>query len=219
MMMRESGIVNRYKKLELQESMARFHQYPLACKELSSIIRLAFSKLPKFLQHLIFDDVVFAFRTLPLMEASSAVEAANLLLQAAESVLPKQKKGMAAKEFKLAMVAHKRRWKARKHGEGTTQLPEDVLIHIFSFLDLRSLVAAASVSRSWNLATSDNRLWQLQHSIYFADSDTLYEIKILQTQTGHAETKLIYVQSDVNRVDFDWREAFKRDCKGNFSSF
>lgn len=75
------------------------------------------------------------------------------------------------------------------------------------------------ICRSWNLAASDNRLWQLQHSIFFADSDTLYEIKILQTQTGHAETKLIYVQSDVNRVDFDWREAFKRDCKGNFSSF
>lgn len=53
------------------------------------------------------------------MEASSAVEAANLLLQAAESVLPKQKKGMAGKEFKLAMVAHKRRWKARKQGEGS----------------------------------------------------------------------------------------------------
>lgn len=53
------------------------------------------------------------------MEASSAVEAANLLLQAADSVLPKQKKGMAAKEFKLAMVAHKRRWKGMQQGEGS----------------------------------------------------------------------------------------------------
>ncbi|XP_074346306.1 F-box protein At5g52880-like isoform X2 [Apium graveolens] len=66
---------------------------------------------------------------------------------------------------------------------GTIQLPGDVLIHIFSFLYLRSLVVAVSVNRSWNLAASDNRLWQLQHSIYFVDSDTLYEIKILQAQT------------------------------------
>ncbi|KAK1366543.1 F-box domain containing protein [Heracleum sosnowskyi] len=218
--MREgTGMLSRYKTLGFRDSILKIHQYASACKELSSIIRFSFPKLPKFLQHLLFDDVVFAFRTLPLMEASSAVEAANLLLQAAESVLPKQKRGMAGKEFRLAMVAHKRRWKARQQGEGEgmSQLPEDVLMHIFSFLDLRSLVAAASVSRSWNLATSDNKLWQLQYSIFFADSDNLYEIKILQPQTGQAETKLIYVQTDVTRVGFNWREAFKRDFKGFFS--
>lgn len=216
--MREgTGILNRYKTLGLRESISKSHQYALACKELSSIISLAFPKLPKFLQHLIFDDVVFAFRTLPLMEASSAVEAANLLLQAAESVLPKQKRGMAGKEFRLAIVAHKRRWKARQQGEGMDQLPQDVLMHIFSFLDLRSLVAAASVSRSWNVAASDNKLWQSQYFIFFADSDNLYEIKILQPQTGQAETTLIYVQTDVTRVGFNWREAFKRDFKGFFS--
>lgn len=59
--------------------------------------------------------MVFLYR----MEASSAVEAANLLLQATESALPKQKRGMAGKEFKHAMVAHKRRWKARQQGEGS----------------------------------------------------------------------------------------------------
>lgn len=74
------------------------------------------------------------------------------------------------------------------------------------------------ICRSWNVAASDNKLWQSQHSIFFADSDNLYEIKILQTQTGQAETKLIYVQSDVNRVGFDWREVFKRDYKGKYTS-
>ncbi|KAL1813769.1 hypothetical protein ACET3Z_023834 [Daucus carota] len=210
-------VSDRYKSLKLRESMGKSHQYSVACKELSSILRLAYSKLPKSVQRLLFDDVVFAFRTLPLMEASSAVEAANLLLQAADSVLPKQKKGMAAKEFKLAMVAHKRRWKGMQQGEGMAQLPEDVLLHIFSYLDLRSLVSAASVSRSWNVAARDNKLWQLQYSIFFADSDNLYEIKILQTKTRQAETKLIYVQTDVTRAGFSWREAFKKDYKGYFS--
>lgn len=216
-MMRDgTQVEDRYKKLGLRESIGKIYQYALACKELSSILRLAFHKLTKSLQHLILDDVVFAFRTLPQMEASSAVEAANLLLQAAESAaLPKQKRAMAVKEFKHAMVAHKRRWKSRQQGEGMSQLPQDVLMIIFSFLDLRSLVAAASVSRSWSVEASDNKLWQLQYSIFFAGFDNHDEIKVLRT--GQAETKHICIQSDVTRASIDWREAFKRDYKGIFS--
>lgn len=58
-------------------------------------------------------------------------------------------------------------------------------------------------------------------SILFADFDNLYRIKILQTQTRHAETKvrkLIYVRTDVTRAGYNWSEAFKRDYKGRFSS-
>lgn len=56
------------------------------------------------------------------MQTKSAIEAANLLLQAAEAALPKQKRALAAKEFKHAMVAHKRRWKVRQEGEGNISL-------------------------------------------------------------------------------------------------
>ena len=43
--------------------------------------------------------------------------AANELLQAAEAALPKQKRALAVAEFKQAVVANKRRWKAPKDEE------------------------------------------------------------------------------------------------------
>lgn len=206
----------RYKKLGLRESIGRIYQYALACKELSLILSLSFSKLPKNLQFLIFDDTLTAFRTLPEMQTKSAIEAANLLLQASEAALPMQKRALAAKEFKHAMVAHKRRWKVRQEGEGISQLPQDVLVHIFSFLDLRSFVSAALVCRSWNGATGDNNLWQLQYFIFFADSSNHSEVKILQS--GQVEKKCTHLQDDVvTRVGIDWREAFKRAYEGIFS--
>lgn len=183
----------RYKKLGLRESIGRIYQYALACKELSLILSLSFSKLPKNLQFLIFDDTLTAFRTLPEMQTKSAIEAANLLLQASEAALPMQKRALAAKEFKHAMVAHKRRWKVRQEGEGISQLPQDVLVHIFSFLDLRSFVSAALVCRSWNGAT---------------DHGTGQQV----------EKKCTHLQDDVvTRVGIDWREAFKRAYEGIFS--
>ncbi|KAL2324583.1 hypothetical protein Fmac_023641 [Flemingia macrophylla] len=47
-------------------------------------------------------------------KSQSSVSAAHVLLQSVEAVLPKQKKNVAVKEFKNAMIAHKRRCKA--HG-------------------------------------------------------------------------------------------------------
>jgi hypothetical protein len=46
------------------------------------------------------------------MWTNNAVSAAHLLVQSAEATLPKQKKNVATKEFKQAMVASKRRGKA-----------------------------------------------------------------------------------------------------------
>ncbi|KAL5984741.1 hypothetical protein ACLOJK_041363 [Asimina triloba] len=55
-----------------------------------------------------------AFRLLPLMDANHGVSVANLLLQAAEATLPKQKRALAVTEFKHAVVAHKRRPKPQQ---------------------------------------------------------------------------------------------------------
>lgn len=52
------------------------------------------------------------------MQTQTAISAANVLLQKAESVFPKQKKVLAVTEFKHAMVSSKRRSKAQQEEEG-----------------------------------------------------------------------------------------------------
>lgn len=52
------------------------------------------------------------------MQTQNAVSAANLLLQSAEAVLPRQRRTQAVTEFKHAKVAHKRRSKTRQEVEG-----------------------------------------------------------------------------------------------------
>lgn len=52
------------------------------------------------------------------MKTRSAVLAAHVLLQSVEATLPKQKKNLAVTEYKNAMIAHKRRAKARQEENG-----------------------------------------------------------------------------------------------------
>lgn len=56
------------------------------------------------------------------MQTQNAVAAANLLLQSAEAVLPRQRRTQAVTEFKHAKVAHKRRSKTRQEVEGIISL-------------------------------------------------------------------------------------------------
>ncbi|KAM7504819.1 hypothetical protein LguiB_003723 [Lonicera macranthoides] len=211
-----AGPRDRYEKLGLTESLSRIYRYPLACKELAFILRLAYSKLPKNLQSLIFQDTLTAFRLLPEMQTQTAVSAVNFLLQGAEAALPKQKRSLAVKEFKHAMVAHKRRCKSQKEEEGIAQLPQDVLAHIFSFLDLQSLVSAAIVCQSWNASAGDNNLWQSQYVIFFGHSDNYSKIKFLQSELDENE-KNSHLRKDAIAIDsIDWRYAFKRAYEVRF---
>lgn len=52
------------------------------------------------------------------MQTHSVVSAANSLAQAAEAKLPKQKKSLAAAEFKHAKIAQKRQSKMQQEGRG-----------------------------------------------------------------------------------------------------
>ncbi|CAL5323256.1 unnamed protein product [Camellia sinensis] len=238
--------LERYEKLGIGESLPRIYQYPLACREISIILRGAYSKLPKNLQSLVFQHTLTAFRLLPLLEVmgssvgaatlcimgssvgaatlctipkpmqtQNAVSAANLLIQSAEAVLPKQKKVLAVTEFKHAKVAHKRRCKDRQE-EGSIQLPQDVVVHIFSFLDLQSLLSAASVCWLWNSAASDNHLWHLQHVMYFGDSNNCSKGRGLQKYGILENDEHMQLQMEVNAGNnTDWRDTFKKACKGN----
>ncbi|ESQ43221.1 hypothetical protein EUTSA_v10014697mg [Eutrema salsugineum] len=129
------------------------------------------------------------------MKTSAAVSAANLLLKSVEAVLPKQKKNLAIVEFKKTKVALKRRSKSHEEDIDLPSLPQDILIHIFSFLDVSSLLSSSQVSRSWNQATCEDSLWRLQYDIHF----------------NHKA--LIRIQSGVS-----WREAFKNAYIGDNSS-
>ncbi|KAK9914362.1 hypothetical protein M0R45_038145 [Rubus argutus] len=203
-----SKLLERYQKLALKESLDSIHRYPLVCKELSLILRGAYSKLPKNLRSLIFQDTLTAFRFVPGMQTRSAVSAAHLLLQSVEATLPKQKKNLAVTEYKNSMVAHKRRTKARQEEHGSTHLPQDVLVHVFSFLDFQSLVSVGLVCWPWNFAASENRLWQSQYATFFRDSYNDLSVKKQHTSR----------QVEDEGYTLFWRKAFKRAYKGMSSS-
>ncbi|KAK8521246.1 hypothetical protein V6N13_077365 [Hibiscus sabdariffa] len=198
-----SNSTERYQKLCIEESVPRMYRYPIACEELSFIIRGAYSKLPKHLQSLIFQHTLAAIRLLPEMQTGSAVAAAHLLLQSAEAAFPKQKKSLVVTEFKQAKVAHKRRSKAHREEKGPAQLPQDVLVHIFRLLDLQSLISAGLVCWSWNFAANDNQLWELQYTIFFSRS------------VNEGRTSL--EENVISRTNIDWKETFKRAYKGTRS--
>ncbi|XVF53497.1 hypothetical protein PTKIN_Ptkin05aG0103900 [Pterospermum kingtungense] len=206
-----SNPTERYRKLGLGESLPTIFRYPIACKELSFILRGAYAKLRKNLQSLIFQDTLSAFRLLPQMQTSGAVAAAHLLLQSAEAALPKQKKSLVVTEFKHAKVAHKRRSKAHKEEKGSAQLPQDVLLHIFSLLDLQSLISVALVCWSWNLAANDNNLWKLQYTAVFGRSGNYSRTKKMQ---WNGRSQKVYCklleENVVSQTHIDWKETFKR---------
>ncbi|KAJ4955865.1 hypothetical protein NE237_012648 [Protea cynaroides] len=213
------GAIERYLKLGLPELLSRVYDYPVACHELSFILRGAYSKVPKNLQALIFQDTLVAFRFLPQVQTRRGISAANLLLQAAEVALPKQKRSLAVAEFKHAVVAHKRRCKSQKVGEGSSQLPQDLVVQIFSFLDMRSLVAAGLVCWLWNLAANDNELWQSQYVLHFGNPENCSE---LQGQIGkpiqEKVNTVLHEEKDLDSMAFlNWKEAFKGAYIGNSS--
>ncbi|GJT93237.1 F-box protein isoform X1 [Tanacetum coccineum] len=208
---------NRYRKLTIEDSLNRICHYPSACRELASIIKQSYSKLPKTSQSLLFQDTLIAIRLLPRMQTQTAVSAANALIQSVESALPKQKKVQAVTEFKKAMIAHKRGSKARQNEQDLVELPQDVIVHIFSFLDLHSLVSALQVCRSWNAASTDNHLWQLMYTVFYNtshDFDKTY--KLYGGLTEEAKSKLSQGNIVCNN-SLDWRTTFKKAYDG-FSS-
>ncbi|KAM3729929.1 hypothetical protein ACB098_12G048200 [Castanea mollissima] len=214
----EKKALGRYEELGMKESLHKMYQYPIACKELSFILRLAYNQLPKVLQSLIFQDTLTAFRLLPQMQTCTAASAAHLLYQSAEAALPKQKRNLAITEFKHAMVAHKRRQKACQEERGSAQLPLDVLVHIFSFLDVQSVVSVGLVCWSWNIAASDNHLWQLQYASVFGDSENCLNIKKHQSGRPVEDEEYRHLQEAMTtRTSIDWRGAFIRAYIGNAS--
>ncbi|KAL8153446.1 hypothetical protein V2J09_011206 [Rumex salicifolius] len=204
------GKLERYVKIGFRASFSISYRYPIACEELSSIIRLFYSTLPKPLHSILFQDALFAFHLLPEMQTQSAVSAAYKLIQSIEAALPKQKKVMAVKEFKQAMVAHKRRKKCQQEDRELVELPQDILLHLFSFLDMQSLVSAGMVCRSWNAAASDNCLWQAHFFTYFEDKDTECRDKFHVSSMHMTDLKHSAPTDAADRSLYNFKNAFRR---------
>ncbi|BAT94268.1 F-box protein [Vigna angularis] len=203
----------RYQKLGLRESLQKCYRYSIACKELSFILREAFHQIPKSLQSIIFEDTLFAFRLLPEIETKSAVSAVHFLLQSVEAALPNRKKNVAVTEFKHAMVSHKRRSKAQLIEKASLQLPQDILVHVFSFLDMKSLVSAGLVCWSWNIAANDNHLWQMQHVVLFGN-----DAKLKHTKPVEGKNYSLLQGTVDNRLITNWKDRVKGAYTGALSS-
>ncbi|KAJ1385388.1 F-box-like domain superfamily [Sesbania bispinosa] len=146
------------------------------------------------------------------IQTQSAVSAVHFLLQSVEAALPKQKRNMAVTEFKHAMVAHKRRCKAHQVEKGSFQLPQDILVHIFSFLDMQSLVSVVLVCWSWNLAANDNRLWELQYVVLFGSAAKQQSMRLVEDRNN----RLLQKPEDTRTIT-DWKEAVKGAYTGALS--
>ncbi|CAI9092331.1 OLC1v1027532C1 [Oldenlandia corymbosa var. corymbosa] len=188
----------RYEELRIRESLNTRSYYPAACKELGYILRNAYSKAPKILQSLIFEDTIAGFRLLPVMSTQAAMSSANVLLQNAEFALPKQKKILAVTACKQAMVTCKRQGKSQQEEEGALEFPEDILIHIFSFLDMQSLVSAGMVSRLWCKAASDDHLWESLYVKFFGFSNDRTSMK--RNASRREEFKSVYGRPSYKNV-------------------
>ncbi|KAK7391310.1 hypothetical protein VNO78_19724 [Psophocarpus tetragonolobus] len=210
--MSSSGVLERYEKLGLRESLRKTYRYPIACRELSFILRDAFHQFPKNLQSTIFQDTLSAFRLLPEIQTQSAVSAIHFLLQSVEAALPKQKKSVAVAEFKHAMVAHKRRCKVHQVEKGSLQLPQDILVHIFSFLDMKSLVSVGLVCWSWNIAANDNHLWEMQYVALYGNCAKSKPAKLVEGKNY----RLLQETIDT-RIINNWKEVVKGSYTGALS--
>ncbi|KQK05290.1 F-box protein At5g52880 isoform X1 [Brachypodium distachyon] len=205
----ENGIVKRYKEMGIAAALSRPWDYPTACRELAELLRHGYAGLPKAAKALVASDVLTAFRLLPDVHTGYALPAANGLLQAVEVSLPKQKKSQAISEFKCSVVAHKRRARVQQE-PGPPHIPHDVLVHIFSFLDMRSLVAAGLVCWSWNSSANDNQLWKMNYSIFFSICDV--SSNSIPVSSGVQNSDGLLVQNSTDPVSGDsslnWKEVF-----------
>ncbi|KAL9265082.1 F-box protein-like protein [Drosera capensis] len=206
----EKRSLERYEKLKLRSALGFPHLYPFACREIAYILTEVYSKLSKNLQAVILDDAVAAFRLLPQMQMKNAVSAATSLNRSAEAALPKQKRALAAKEFKQGKVANKRRSKVSNFNSGSFELPRDVLIQVFGLLDMKSLVSAGSVCRLWNEVAGENLLWQSHYRFYFGEfkSSVENEGRFDGTVDSCGEQEPV---KDVYAAEscLHWKEAFR----------
>ncbi|XP_024518644.1 F-box protein At5g52880-like [Selaginella moellendorffii] len=204
----------RYSSLRLGEALNRRCDYARACKELAVLLKQAYGIAPKSLQAALFQDLLAAFRILQDHPWCSAGDfsAASALLQASDSVLPKHKKGLAAGEFRKAAISLQRSSKNQSELDESCQLPVDVLVHVFSFLDPISLATAGCVCRSWNSEYKDANLWQKLFTVVLENTsfDPTRVLQLAGFELGDDDSSTPLRVKDVSIQKIGcWKKAFE----------
>ncbi|KFH70773.1 hypothetical protein MVEG_03621 [Podila verticillata NRRL 6337] len=100
-------------------------------------------------------------------------------------------------------------------------LPYELTVHLLSFLDARSLVNVALVSKAWNRFASENAVWK---KLYFANGWTVNQEMIAwymrssvyqDTTSTHEQSRTGFSISHGKRkiVDLDMSDARERECE------
>ncbi|KAL2629400.1 hypothetical protein R1flu_014086 [Riccia fluitans] len=207
-------MLSRYRELHLDAALYRRYDYPEACRELHSLLRQVYLKVPKTVQLLMYNDILTAFRLLAGLDTSDQLLAASLLVQAAETVLPRQRRSAAVVEYKQAAVAFHRR--AKRHDSEPVEFPlsADLLVHIFGFLDARSLVMASAVSRTWYEASTDDGLWRAHYLSLFVRQASPSPLESSEMKRGGCWRKAFEIarQGRSSRL-FSSNRAYCMKCK------
>ena len=96
--------------------------------------------------------------------------------------------------------------------------PEHVDTHNLTWWDFLKFDFPRSINsfgcfmwRSWNIAASDNHLWQLQYASVFGDSENCLNIKEHQSGRLVEDEEYRHLQEAMTtRTSIDWRGAFIR---------
>lgn len=196
----------RYQSLQLHDAISRRRDYVEACNELQGILKAVYVGAAKPFQALLYEDVVHAFRTLPGLDDSQHLGAAKLLLHTVEDIFPKQRRAAAAHEYKIAVIAWHRQYKTPEALPEYLQLSGDTLLHVFEFLDARSLAIASAVCRAWNVAATDDTLWRTQFLSLYGTSN-----RLMRTDQDDKKDQALHKPLGT------WRKAFNLARKGRSS--
>lgn len=193
----------RYEALEIRAALSRRVDFEQACNELTLILQRGYGRAPKKLQSIFFEDALFAIQRLYELETSQHLSALTKLVQAAENVLPRQRKTHLLGDFKHAVVMHRRRNKCIE-SEVCCDFSKDILVDIFGHLDAQSLARAASVCRLWKTAADDELIWKNLFDNSFRDS-------IYDKLSGSEQVPQLSVSAGktICNQSISWKNLFK----------
>ncbi|XP_072130017.1 F-box only protein 15 isoform X1 [Mobula birostris] len=89
-------------------------------------------------------------------------------------------------------------------------LPWEVLLHIFTYLDVSSLLCAGCVNRTFYDVSNDNSMWCRIYSSYFA-----YRSKVWKPKAVHATMEKLSRISIQDSPPRFWKKEFIRRCSGS----
>lgn len=219
----ERTMQRRYQSLQLHDAISRRNDYVEACKELQGVLKAVYVGVTKAFQGVLYEDVVHAFRTLPGMENTQQLEAAKSLLQTVQDIFPKQRRAAAAHEYKIAIIAWHRQCRSPEALPECLQLSGDTLLHVFEYLDARSLAIASAVCRAWNVAATDDTLWRTQFLSLFGTSNlSLNLMNVAGIRDAVRKPDQVNSTGQVLQKPPDnsvgaWRKAFNLAQKGRSS--